>query len=46
MRERYAIPNGTRIWIAKLHESNLGIHGTDFTITNGAGLRFSACTKR
>lgn len=40
MRESYAIPDRTRIWIAKLGESNLGIHGTDFTITNGAGLRF------
>ena len=40
MRESYAIPDRTRIWIGQLDGSHLGIHGTDFTITNGAGVRF------
>jgi hypothetical protein len=40
MRESRAIPPLTRIWLGKLDEDwHIGIHGTDFTITNGNKLR-------
>jgi hypothetical protein len=45
MRESRAIPPQTRIWLGVIDENwHIGIHGTDFTITNGAGLRFGVGT--
>ena len=40
MRESRAIPPQTRIWLGQIDEDwHIGIHGTDFTITNGNKLR-------
>jgi 7-cyano-7-deazaguanine synthase len=45
MRGNRAMPAQTRIWLGKIDEDwHIGIHGTDFTITNGTGLRFGEGT--
>lgn len=45
MRERRVIPSQTRIWLGRIDEDwHIGIHSTDFTITNGAGLRLGEGT--
>jgi hypothetical protein len=41
MRNNRTIPGQTRIWLAQLDEDcHIGIHGTDFTITDGNKTRF------